>query len=90
MQLSDFLGNSKEVIRWQVWSALLLYLLLRFQAYLSKWPHSFSRILTMIRATVWDRFDLRELLDFYGTAGGTYRTCATPQQSYLPGFQLDY
>ncbi len=90
LQLSDFLGNSKEAIRWQVWSALLLYLLLRFQAHLSKWPHSFSRIFTMIRATVWDRFDLRELLDFYGTAGGTYRMCAAPEQSYLPGFQLNH
>ena len=89
LQLNAFLGYSKEAIRWQIWAALLLYLLLRFQAFLSKWPHSFNRILTMIRGTIWDRFDLRGLLDFYGTAGGKFRMCANPKQAYLPGFPLN-
>ena len=89
LQLSDFLGNSKNAIQWQVWSALLLYLLLRYQAFLSQWDHSFNRILTIIRGTVWDRFDLRELLDFYGTAGTKWRMCATPETAYLPGFPLN-
>ena len=31
--------NSKNAIRWQLWSALLLYVLLRFQAHLGKWSH---------------------------------------------------
>ena len=34
LQVCDFLGHSKQAIRWQIWSALLLYILLRFQA----WP----------------------------------------------------
>ena len=89
LQLSDFLGYSKNAIQWQVWSALLLYLLLRYQAFLSQWDHSFNRILTIIRGTVWDRFDLRELLDFYGTAGTKWRMCATPETAYLPGFPLN-
>ena len=89
LQLNSFLGYSKEAISWQVWSALLLYLLLRFQAFISKWPHSFNRILTMIRGTIWDRFDLNELLGFYGTAGGKYRMCANPKDAYLPGFPLN-
>lgn len=89
LQLNDFLGHNKEAIQWQVWAALLLYLLLRFQAFLSQWPHSFNRILTMIRGVTWDRFSLRELLDFYGTAGGKYRMCANPKQAYLPGFPLN-
>ena len=85
LQLNDFLGYSKEAIRWQVWSALLLYLLLRFQAFLSKWPHSFNRTLTMIRGVIWDRFELRDLLDFYGTAGGKWRRCSHPETAYLQG-----
>lgn len=89
LQLSDFLGYSKNAIQWQVWSALLLYLLLRFQVFLSQWSDSFNRILTIIRGTVWDRFDLRELLDFYGTAGTKWRMCASPQTAYLPGFPLN-
>ena len=49
LQVCDFLGHSKQAIRWQLWSALLMYLLLRFQAWCSDWPHSFARLFTMIR-----------------------------------------
>lgn len=86
LQLCDFLGHNANAVRWQVWMALLLYVLLRFQAFLSKWPHSFSRLFTLTRGVVWDRFHLLDLLDFYGTAGGRWRMRAEPQQAYLPGF----
>jgi len=62
MMVCDFLGHSKQAIRWQLWAALLMYLLLRFQAWFSDWPHSFVRIFTMIRGVVWDRFDLGDTL----------------------------
>ena len=68
LNLCDFLGHSANAVRWQVWTALLLYVLMRFQAYLSRWEHSFTRLFTMVRGGVWDRFDVRALLDFYGTA----------------------
>ena len=32
LQLADFLGNSANAVRWQVWTALLVYVLLRFCA----------------------------------------------------------
>jgi hypothetical protein len=32
LQLADFLGNNCNAARWQVWIALLVYVLLRFQA----------------------------------------------------------
>ena len=86
LQICDFLGHSKQAIRWQLWSALLLYLLLRFQAWRSDWPHSFARLFTMIRSVVWDRFDLSDTLRFYGTAGDKWRMCIQPQTAYLPGF----
>jgi len=85
LQICDFLGHSKQAIRWQLWSALLLYLLLRFQAWKSDWPHSFARLFTMIRSVVWDRFDLNDTLRFYGTAGDQWRMCIQPQTAYLPG-----
>ena len=69
-KICAFLGHSKQAIRWQIWSALLLYILLRFQAWASKWTHSFARLFTMIRSVIWERFDLADLLNFYGTAGG--------------------
>ena len=34
LNLCDFLGHSANAVRWQVWTALLLYVLMRFQAYL--------------------------------------------------------
>lgn len=86
LQICDFLGHSKQAIRWQLWSALLLYLLLRFQAWKSDWPHSFPRLFTMIRSVVWDRFDLNDTLRFYGTAGDKWRMCIQHQTAYLPGF----
>ena len=86
LQVCDFLGHSKQAIRWQLWSALLMYLLLRFQAWCSDWPHSFARLFTMIRGVVWDRFQLEDTLRFYGTAGDKWRMCIQPQSAYLPGF----
>jgi hypothetical protein len=85
LQLCDFFGNSANAVRWQVWSALLLYVLLRFQAFLSAWPHSFTRLFAMIRGVLWDRVHLPALLDFYGTAGEPWRMRACPEQLFLPG-----
>jgi hypothetical protein len=85
LQLCDFLGHSANAVRWQVWTALLLYVLLRFQVFLHDWPHSFTRLFAMLRGVVWDRFDLASLLQFYGTAGGPWRMRAQPEQGYLPG-----
>ena len=85
LQVCDFLGHSKQAIRWQLWSALLLYVLLGFQAWSSQWTHSFARLVTMIRSVIWDRFDLGGLLNFYGTAGGRWRMRSEPHTLYLPG-----
>jgi hypothetical protein len=35
LQLCDFLGNSANAVRWQVWTALLLYVLMRFLCVMS-------------------------------------------------------
>jgi hypothetical protein len=85
LQLADFLGHNANAVRWQVWTALLVYLLLRFCAFLSQWPHSFTRLFTLLRSALWQRLDLRVLLDTYGTAGGGGRFLGAPEQAYLPG-----
>ena len=85
LQLADFLGTSANAVRWQVWTALLVYLLLRYLAFLSDWSHSFSRLFTMLRAALWKKWDVLSLLRLYGTAGGHFRYLATPEQAYLPG-----
>jgi hypothetical protein len=85
LQLADFLGTSANAVRWQIWTALLVYLLLRYVAFLSAWSHSFSRLFTILRASLWKKWDLLALLRVYGTAAGHYRYLAHPEQAYLPG-----
>ena len=86
MQLVDFVGHNKKAVQWQIWTALLTHLLVRLLAHLSRWGHSFTRLFTLIRAGLWHRFDIVAFLSAYGTAGGTFRMLACPQQAYLPGF----
>jgi hypothetical protein len=85
LQLADFLGTSANAVRWQVWTALLVYLLLRYLAFLSQWSHSFSRLFTLLRAALWKKWDVLSLLRRYGTADGHFRYLARPEQAYLPG-----
>jgi len=86
LQLADFLGTSANAVRWQVWTALLVYLILRYLAFLSDWSHSFSRLFAIIRTCLWRKWDLLKLLARYGTAGGSYRYLGRPEQAYFPGF----
>lgn len=85
LQLADFLGTSANAVRWQIWTALLVYLLLRYLSFLSNWSHSFSRLFTIIRSSLWRKWDLMGLLRLYGTADGHFRYLASPQQVYFPG-----
>jgi hypothetical protein len=85
LQLADFLGHNANAVRWQVWTALLTYVLLRFCAWISKWGHSFTRLFTLLRSAWWLKLDLRSFLESYGTAGGRFRFLGTPEQAYLPG-----
>ena len=85
LQVCDFLGHNKRAIQWQLWAALLLYVLMRFQGRVADWTHSFTRLLAMVRGVVWDRIDLESLLKSYGTAGGCFRMRASCEATYLPG-----
>ena len=85
LQLTNFLGHSANAVQWQVWMALLVYLLLRFQAWRSAWAHSFSRLFTLLRAALWLSHDLAHLLRRYGTAGGHFARLDPSLQGWLPG-----
>ncbi len=87
LKLTDFLGHSANAVRWQIWTALLVYVLLRFLGAMGQWPHSFTRLFAILRASMWRRVDLINLLrNFYGTANGHFRHLARPDQAYFPGF----
>ncbi len=87
LKLGDFLGHSANAIRWQVWSALLVYVLLRYAAHLSQWGHSFTRLFAVVRAALWERLELVGLLRSYGTAGGSFTLLGAAHAAWLPGFE---
>jgi hypothetical protein len=89
LQLGDFLGYSENAVRWQVWTALLTYVILRLISYLGKWEGSFSRLFTVIRGVLWCRYDLQSLLDkCCGTAKDSLRMILSVEQLYIPGLEL--
>ena len=65
LQLADFLGQSANAVRWQIWIGLLVHLLLRYLAFLHSWAHSFTRLFTVIRSALWNRWCLHTLLRSY-------------------------
>lgn len=88
LKLSDFLGYSENAVQWQIWMALLTYVILRFIAYTHKWKGSFARLFTAIRGSMWSYFNLTSFLDQLccGTAHDRPRLCGHPQQMYLALF----
>jgi len=90
LHLGDFLGHSRKAIEWQVWTALLMYVLLRFLHSCSDWGHSFTRLFTCLRAVLWQRRHLLDYLRSYGTAGSAFRMQWAPHQAFLPGFGSEF
>jgi hypothetical protein len=89
LQLADFLGHNENAVRWQIWTALLTYAIIRFISFLGRWKGSFTRLFTIIRGVLWSRYSLFTLLEqCCGTAPGRPRTCALPEQLYIPGFEV--
>jgi hypothetical protein len=86
LQVADFMGHNENAVRWQIWTALLTYILLRFTAWQSKWEHSFIRLFTALRGVIWSCLDMYSVLACCGTADGSARMRAAPEQCYLPGF----
>lgn len=86
IQLTDLLGYSANAVRWQVWMGLLVHLLMRCLAFMHGWEHSFKRLFTGVRASLWHRWDLPSLLESYGTAKPPGRIRGAPEHASLPGF----
>ena len=86
LQLCDFLGHNKNAVLWQVWTALILYVLLRFLAFANSWRHGFKRLFCLLRSSVWDCVWIGSLASLCGTAGGAPAMRAAPELLYLPGF----
>jgi len=87
LQLADFVGYNANAVKWQIWTALLTYVLLRYMAFVSRWEQSFARLWALVRSGLWKKLDLVDLLKRWcGTASQRLRFRACPEQAYLPGF----
>lgn len=85
-KLCDLMSYSANGIRWEVWTALLVQLLMRYLAWCSQWGHAFNRLYALVAGVLWLKRDIIEVLRGYGTADGSYKLLARPDQAYLPGF----
>lgn len=86
LQVADFLGHNEHAVQWQVWTALLTYVLLRFIGYTNKWESTFPRLFTVLRAVLWSRLDLISVLESCGTATKPKFIRPSLDQPLLPGF----
>lgn len=87
LQLRDFVGTNEKAVKWQVWIGLLTHLLLRFLRHISRWQHSFSRCVGIVRSALWVKTNLAELLRCYGTAHAPHRPIISAKEPFLPGFE---
>ena len=90
LQLQDFFGENENAVRWQIWAALITHLLLRYIKYKSKACCSYSRFTAIMRAIVWLKKDLMEILRSYGIAPPTNCTDIITAMPYLPGFEKEF
>ena len=86
LQLTDFVGYNENAVKWQVWTALLTHLLIRFQRHVSRWGLSFSRLVGVIRSAIWIKKDLPGVLQLYGTASGPKQPRMVEVQLCFKGF----
>ncbi len=87
ISLRSVLGNSENAVQWQLWTALLTCVLLRYLRFCSQWSGSFIRLWAVVRLLLWSKRDLRAVLERYGTAGARLRCLAQPETLWLPGLR---
>ena len=88
LQLTTFLGNNENAVRWQVWIAMLTYLLLRYVSFLGQWNKSFRRLYSLVRGVLFSRLNMFSVLKCCGIADGATNTIPPPKQLLLPGFKF--
>ena len=87
LQLKDFYGENERAVAWQVWTALVAHLLLRYLAWANSWRGSFTRFAGVVKAALWERRDLTGLLAVHGTAPPPSETGWREKTPVLKGFE---
>ena len=71
LQIRTFAAFSRNAIEWQIWSALLTYLLMRIMAFLSNWKRDFKHFFTLMKGALWAKRSVNLIVSRYGTAEET-------------------
>jgi hypothetical protein len=90
LQLQSFYGTNANAVKWQIWSALIVHLVMRYLKFESRWCGSYSRFVGIVRTAIWMKKDLDKLLRFYGTAPPPDLDECSRNVPYLPGFEKAY
>ena len=85
LQIRTFVGFSRNAIEWQIWSALLTYLLMRIMAFLSDWKRDFKHFFTLMKGALWAKRTVRVIVSRYGTAGESPPEVRSELTPDLPG-----
>lgn len=81
--IHDFIGYNENAVRWQIWTALPTYVLLRFIAWQNEWKHTFTGLFTALRGVIWRCLDMGSVLRCSGTASDPVRMRGAPEQTYF-------
>jgi len=82
LKVKTFIGTSEHALRIQIWTALIVLLLLKYLHYLSKFGWSMSNLATMLRLNL---FTYRDLMDWLHNPFG-HPPIRPLKQMKLPGF----
>ncbi len=66
LQPADSPGTSENVIKWQIWTALLTYLLLRLTAWIGEWKRLFRRFFALVKSVIGSQKRLSALIALVG------------------------
>ena len=90
LQLQSFYGTNENAVKWQIWAALVVHLILRYLKFESKWSGSYTRFVGIVRTAIWLKKDIWEILRLYGTAPPCQDCGDAREIPYLPGFEKAY
>lgn len=65
LKIKKFIGNSEHAIQFQIWTALIYYVILSYLKFKGKWNHTLLEISRVMREKIEDRQSIWNLLEMY-------------------------
>lgn len=66
LKIKKFIGNSEQAIQFQIWTALIYYVILSYLKYTSKWKHTLLEISRVMREKIEERQSIWDLFETPG------------------------